>query len=383
MKRLNVKELLEIKENVKKELSKKVDIHIAKSDHHALRPPRPCGITIHVGIGCPNACIYCYIGDMGFPVGTTTPYHLSPEELVYALAANRYFFPSRLGTFVAFGSVTEPFVNPLKEKTFSYMYGISQWLGNPIQFSTKMYLSNEDVKKLLEIEKISGSRISPLITIITIGLSHILEPKAPSIDKRLETMRNLKSNGINPVLFLRPIIPGVTDLEMEEIMRKANQNGAIGVVIGSLRVTSGILKRLKSSGIDIKEITRRLKHKVKEHKQISVPSKDLKKKAINTARTLGLIVFPSACCANALTNDVACAGCCFLKNMCLNCPNNCITKLPEITEDDVFLLFDSVARKKPKSIRVLQDAVEVKIGNVDKTSLRVISSILRRRVKIL
>ncbi|MGC8994056.1 MAG: radical SAM protein, partial [Pyrobaculum sp.] len=25
----------------------------ARRDHHAKRPPRPCGITIHTGVGCP------------------------------------------------------------------------------------------------------------------------------------------------------------------------------------------------------------------------------------------------------------------------------------------------------------------------------------------
>ena len=28
----------------------------ARQDHHAKRPPRPCGITIHTGVGCPLAC---------------------------------------------------------------------------------------------------------------------------------------------------------------------------------------------------------------------------------------------------------------------------------------------------------------------------------------
>ena len=36
----------------------------ALRDHHAKRPPRPCGITIHTGIGCPLGCAYCYIYDM-------------------------------------------------------------------------------------------------------------------------------------------------------------------------------------------------------------------------------------------------------------------------------------------------------------------------------
>ena len=36
----------------------------AGRDPHARRPPRPCGLTVHPGRGCPNACLYCYVGDL-------------------------------------------------------------------------------------------------------------------------------------------------------------------------------------------------------------------------------------------------------------------------------------------------------------------------------
>jgi|GEM_PF-6610422 len=35
----------------------------AEQDHHAKRLPRPCGITVHTGVGCSLACAYCYIYD--------------------------------------------------------------------------------------------------------------------------------------------------------------------------------------------------------------------------------------------------------------------------------------------------------------------------------
>jgi DNA repair photolyase len=109
----------------------------ARQDHHAKRPPRPCGITIHTGAGCPLACAYCYIYDMGFP-GSAKPYKLSPLQLAYAVATNPHVAVGPWGTLVAMGSVTEPFLPQTRELALGYMKAIAAYLGNPLQASTKM-----------------------------------------------------------------------------------------------------------------------------------------------------------------------------------------------------------------------------------------------------
>jgi DNA repair photolyase len=102
----------------------------ARQDHHAKRPPRPCGITIHTGSGCPLACAYCYIYDMGFP-GAVTPYKLSPIQLAYAIAVNPHVAIGPSGTLIAVGSVTEPFLPETKDLALSYMKAVAAYLGQP------------------------------------------------------------------------------------------------------------------------------------------------------------------------------------------------------------------------------------------------------------
>lgn len=306
---IRVRDIFECKQKLREEVGlclSSAERSLAERDYHAKRPPRPCGLTVHTAIGCVFECRYCYIYDMGFKP-TVEPYPLSGLQLVYALLSNKYFIPGLRGTYLAFGSVTEPFHPVVKDRTFEYIENVYRYLGNPVQFSTKLYISRVDASKLAEISK---GRVSPLVTIVTIEASKQLEPRAPSPEKRLETIKNLREAGLKPFLFLRPIIPGVTDKEYSKIVDMAVEHGAVGVVAGTLRVTRNILERLREAGIDISEIKNRLRtpfDKMKPHVQYDIETSDIKTKIANYARKKGLIFFPSACMANLYTHGIVCS----------------------------------------------------------------------------
>ncbi|MEM3479023.1 MAG: radical SAM protein, partial [Candidatus Bathyarchaeia archaeon] len=62
-------DLFERKKKIKADLEDKLSSdsrRIASEDSHSKRMPRPCGMTIHTGVGCSYLCAYCYIYDMGF-----------------------------------------------------------------------------------------------------------------------------------------------------------------------------------------------------------------------------------------------------------------------------------------------------------------------------
>lgn len=289
----------------------------AKNDPHSKRPPRWCGITVHVAHNCPYKCIYCYIQDMGFKHTKPKPYPLNGKELVLALLYNKAFFPGTTGTLIAIGSVSEPLAVP--DHFLEYLTEISK-LGNPIQFSTKAYIGKKMAEKIKEIEKGYVSKINPLVTIITLKHDKELEPFAPSATKRLETISNLREVGLRPVLFLRPIIPGINTGEIKEIMLAAKEAGAIGVVLGSFRITKRILSNLREAGFDTTEVEKRLR--IIDDKQRAVPLPE-KEDYVKLARNIGLIPWKSACCANSWNSGVPCASACFIDGPTTRCPNLC------------------------------------------------------------
>lgn len=382
---LKIKEIIFKKIMLREKLKEKMNIQSirkARADPHAKRKPRPCGLTIHSAIGCPNKCAYCYIQDMGFDFIEAKPYGLTGRELIYALLSNPYFLPSKWGTFLAFGSISDPFNRNVTPKTMEYLKSIES-LGNPCQFSTKAYISSETAYRLSKMK----IPINPLVTIITIKKAIQIEPNAPPISKRLETIRNLSKNKLKTILFLRPIIPGVTDNEIEEIFKEAKRAGAIGVVIGGLRITKKIIERLKNSNINLKPILQRIKHKQISEKQAYIRTSDLKREAITRAKKHGLIPFNSACCANAYNANVPCINLCWLRGQCTKCPNNCPSKIPQVEEKDVQEIFRTITKRKTEKIDISPNKIQIKTDlSLKRREIEILKynlqTIFRRKIKI-
>lgn len=143
-------ELLRLKEETARKLASLLSPEELKGRSATLmrvERPRPCGLTIHTGVGCSYGCIYCYVPDMGFPM-RPRGYSLKPLQLAYSVAINPYVISTVNGTMLALGSVTEPFMKETLEDTLRYIYVLSKSLGNPMQISTKASLNMEVARRL-------------------------------------------------------------------------------------------------------------------------------------------------------------------------------------------------------------------------------------------
>lgn len=326
----DVRRLVEKKERLKHEVAGSLtteERRKAERDWHAKRSPIPCGMTIHTGIGCSYGCAYCYIYDMGFTM-KPQPYPLTGKQLVYALLVNPYFVPGPRGTLLAFGSVTEPFMPETAVRALEYLKWTRDVLGNPQQLSTKTALKGKLLEEFLEIV---DPRIDVLVTITTIKHWRRLEPGASPPEERFEFMRRLAEAGIGVTLFLRPIIPGVTDVEAEEIIRRSAEAGVKRIVPGTLRVSHGILKRLSATRlVALSAIESRLPRRPRGPRdQVPIRGRDLKERVIELAKIYGLQVLPASCGANIVSHGLSCYA-------CRMGPCGDPTRLPEADEEAIW-----------------------------------------------
>ncbi len=312
----------------------------------AYRRPRPCGLTVHPVIGCPFKCSYCYLPELGLGWKPRVS-EVSGGELVEEILANKYFVKGKYGTFLAFGSLGEPFLPGLvTEKTLEFMSAVKTVLGNPMQVSTKSVVPESSI--------LNG--VSVLITVVTVKHWREIEPHSTPPDIRMENFRRVYSVGGVPALFVRPIIPEVTDAEIYDILKAAFKHGCKYAVFGGLRVTKNVIGRLARAGVDVSSIKERI-HGRLDNRQRYIFGYDLKVKAMQAAKKVGIIPLGSACCATAVAYSIACTDPIWVWRRCTGCPNNCREKIPD--EESVLEFLSSLGvRGRVSGDKVLLNKAE-------------------------
>ncbi|MEM0192272.1 MAG: radical SAM protein [Candidatus Korarchaeum sp.] len=298
-------DLLELKRELRSWIGMKLsskERREALMDPHSRREPRMCGLTVHPARGCSFGCKYCYIEDMGFS-GAPRVSKLNGLQLAYALLSNPHVLPSEGGTLLAFGSVTEPFLPGVRERTLEYLRVVRGVLRNPVQISTKSYLSQEDASELAEADP----DLSVLVTIPALGYASRVEPFAPKPELRFRTIENLAKKSLHVSVFLRPLIPGVAEEDGPRILELARGSGARGVVLGTLRVTPKILERMRGAEIHLEDL---LSDKnLRSGRQVPIDASPIKSSLRRISAKLGLRVFPAACSANMDAHSLGCHAC--------------------------------------------------------------------------
>jgi len=349
-------------------LSSKVsrdELKAALRDSHSRRRPRPCGLTVHTGIGCPYQCIYCYIYSMGFP-RVIRRYPLSLYALAYSIASNKNIVLGRYGTFLALGSVTEPFHPVTRDYSMELIKVLHDILGNPIQVSTKAYIDYEDAKNL---SRFNG--LSILYTIVSIKWAKIIEPYAPPVEKRLESMDILSRYSVHVTLFLRPFIPGIIKYEIDDILDRVSSVNIDRIVVGTLRVNKSILNSIRSRSRELYDLLKPyLPSKIDERQRV-IKAAEIKRFIVRRATEKGFKVYPSACSASIDTSRQRCSMCRFGP-----CGDG---SYPPISESDLIEFLEFMGYKK-LDISINEDDIVI-YGRIDKNIIDYIKTVTRRDVK--
>ncbi len=197
-----------------------------------------CRYSINPYRGCQFACNYCDAITEKYLV------HKNAEDfsrIIYAKTNAPELLKKEIKRakrdVVALGGVTDSY-QPAEKK-----YGITRAIleilrdnGFPVHIVTKSDLILRDIDILSEISRNSWCAVS--VTIITFKkeLLPLLEPFAPSPERRLETVKKLNEAGIRAGVDFTPIIPYILDYEnnIRDVIEKASKNRAEYVLHGSM-----------------------------------------------------------------------------------------------------------------------------------------------------
>ncbi|MEM8978191.1 MAG: PA0069 family radical SAM protein [Pseudomonadota bacterium] len=191
--------------------------------------------------GCEHGCIYCFArpshGYLGYSAGLDFETKLlarpdAPERLVKALSSKSYT-PKTL----AIGTNTDPYQPIEKEhKIMRRALEVLAEFKHPVAIVTKGVLVERDIDILSQMARDNLVRVGISITSLDAGLSRRLEPRVPSPQRRLKMIERLAEAGIEVHIFTSPIIPGLTDSEVEKLLQAGSEAGAVGASWALLRL---------------------------------------------------------------------------------------------------------------------------------------------------
>ena len=181
--------------------------------------------------GCEHGCVYCFARPthayMGLSPGLDFETKLfakpnAAELLVKELAAKNY-----TPATIALGSNTDPY-QPI-ERTNRITRSVLEVLeraNHPVGIVTKSALVTRDIDILARMAAKGLAKVAMSITTLDRGLARSMEPRAVTPDKRLDAMRQLAEAGIPVSVLVAPIIPAITDHEVERILDASRAVGA-------------------------------------------------------------------------------------------------------------------------------------------------------------
>ena len=97
---------------------------------------------------------------------------------------------------------------------------------HPVGIVTKSALVTRDIDILSRMAERGLAKVALSITTMDRALARTMEPRASTPTKRLEAIRQLSDAGIPTSVMVAPIVPGLTDQEIEKILDAARAAGA-------------------------------------------------------------------------------------------------------------------------------------------------------------
>jgi len=106
----------------------------------------------------------------------------------------------------------------------------------PLMMITKSALIERDIDLLAPMAEKKLVQVTISITTLDHDISRYLEPRTAAPARRLQTLQTLRKAGIPAGVLVAPVIPFITDHELEKILQAARERGADYAGYGLLRL---------------------------------------------------------------------------------------------------------------------------------------------------
>ena len=208
-------------------------------------PDVPFRWSVNPYRGCQHACAYCYARPtheyLGFGAGTDFDSKIvvkrnAPEVLRRQLARRSW-----KNDWIAFSGVTDCY-QPLEAsyELTRRCLEVCLEFHNPVGIVTKSALVRRDVDLLTRFRRFSDPQVYLSIPFADDATARAIEPSVTAPSVRFETLRVLSDAGLTTGVALAPLIPGLNDAHVPEILERAREAGCRRAFLILLRLTRDV-----------------------------------------------------------------------------------------------------------------------------------------------
>jgi len=204
-------------------------------------PDIPFDRSINPYRGCEHGCIYCFarpthaFHDLSPGLDFETKLFAKPDapDLLRAELAKRGYVCAP----IAFGTNTDPY-QPI-EREWRITRACLELLAacnHPVTITTKSDRVLRDLDLLAPMAAKGLAAVAVSVTSLDPKIAMTVEPRAPVPEKRLAAVRALSDAGVPTYVSIAPVIPAITDHEIEHIIARAGAAGARGAFFLPVRL---------------------------------------------------------------------------------------------------------------------------------------------------
>ncbi|WP_170570564.1 PA0069 family radical SAM protein [Ruegeria atlantica] len=194
-------------------------------------PDLPFDRSINPYRGCEHGCVYCFARPthayLGLSPGLDFETRLiarpnAADTLRKELSAKGYKVAP-----IALGTNTDPYQPIEKTRLITRdCLAVLQEFNHPIGIVTKGTLIERDLDILAPMARKGLVRVGISLTTLDADLSRRMEPRAPSPQRRLAMIRRLTQAGVPVRVMTSPVVPGLSDHELEQLLEAGKEAGA-------------------------------------------------------------------------------------------------------------------------------------------------------------
>jgi len=204
-------------------------------------PDIPFEQSVNPYRGCEHGCIYCYARPshayLNLSPGLDFETRLYAKDNAAQVLRAELSRPSYQPRLIALGTNTDPY-QPIERRlgiTASVLRVLEEF-NHPVGITTKSASITRDIDLLARLAEKSLLRVFMSVGTLDRHIARTLEPRASTPEARMQAVCTLSAAGVPTGVLVSPIIPALTDHDMEKIIFMARDAGAIDAHYTLLRL---------------------------------------------------------------------------------------------------------------------------------------------------